>query len=366
MAPKMVPYLIKIKKLTPTQANILKQEMLAKGGEAAISYGAITHSVEFTDCLVAGTLAELKAALGKLKLQPFGFKELAEELEKALDNFEKTAPVLTLGKKTFNLAEKPLIMAILNLTPDSFYNGGQYNQVEAALKRAEEMLEEGADIIDLGGESSRPGAAPVSAEEEIQRVLPVLEKIYQKFKALISIDTTKAEVARRALDQGAVLVNDISALRSDPQMAGLAAKSGSAVVLMHLQGMPADMQVNPHYEDVVVEISDFFKERIALARSAGIREEKIILDPGIGFGKKLEHNLEILRNLASFKMFGRPILVGVSRKSLIGQILDLPLEERLEGSLGLAALAGASAANLLRVHDVKETRRVLKIVQALK
>lgn len=366
MTPKMVQFLIKIKKLKPAPANIIKQQALSVGGEAAMAYGVINNSVDFTDVILAATRTQLKNILEKLKLQAFGLKELAVEIEKDLNNFENFPPVLEIGGRIFNLKEKLLIMGVLNLTPDSFYNGSRYTLPESAVKKAEEMLKAGADLLDIGGESSRPGSEAVSEDEEIKRVVPVVEKIYREFSPLISIDTTKSAVAKAALDAGAVLVNDISALRFDSKMAATVAAAGVPVILMHMQGSPKNMQENPEYEDVVIEIIDFFKERINRARESGIPEEKIIIDPGIGFGKTLEHNLQIINYLFSFKVLGRPILCGHSRKSFIGKILDLPQPaDRLEGSSAVAAAAVKAGANILRVHDVPETARVVRTIQAL-
>jgi dihydropteroate synthase len=324
----------------------------------------INHSVDFSDVIIAATAAQLKIALEKLKMQAFGLKELAEALEEAVANFTKV-PTLEVGGRRLDLAQKPLIMGILNVTPDSFYDGGRYPTPEIALKKAEEMLTAGADIIDVGGESSRPGSKPVSEKDEQDRVIPIIEKISQKFKPPISIDTTKAAVAKAALEAGAAIINDISALRFDSRMAELASRSGAGLILMHLQGTPENMQTDPHYEDIICEISDFFKERIAFAVQAGIKKEQIILDPGIGFGKTVEHNLEIIRHLSSFKILGRPILVGLSRKSFIGKILGLEPKERLEGSLAAAVAAALNGAQILRVHDVGETIRAVKIIRAL-
>ncbi|HEY5648534.1 MAG TPA: dihydropteroate synthase [Nitrospiria bacterium] len=269
--------------------------------------------------------------------------------------------------REFNPARsnRVLLMGILNVTPDSFSDGGDFLRPEDALRRAEEMVRLGADILDVGGESSRPGAEPVPSEEESLRVVPVIEQISSKLDIPVSIDTTKADVARRALDAGAVMVNDISALRFDPEMAPLVARTGAAVALMHMKGSPRDMQKDPVYDDVLGEIGAFFRERAAFAEKNGIAPEKIILDPGIGFGKSVEHNLQILSNLEVFKELGYPLLVGPSRKSFIGRVLDLPVDERLEGTAAAAAVSVMKGAAILRVHDIKPMKRVVRLAEAM-
>jgi dihydropteroate synthase len=263
------------------------------------------------------------------------------------------------------LGERTLIMGILNLTPDSFSGDGIYENVEFATEVAEEMWENGADIIDIGGESTRPGAEPVTLEEELKRVIPVIKNLRKKIKIPISIDTYKAKVAEEAILQGANIVNDISGLGFDPGMKEVVSKYKIPVVIMHIKGTPKNMQLNPEYKDVVKEIIEYFKNRIELAKSCGIEEEKIIIDPGIGFGKTLEHNLEILRRLSEFKILNKPILVGTSRKSFIGKILNLPENERLEGTAATVAISIANGADIVRVHDVKEMKRVAKITDAI-
>jgi len=259
-----------------------------------------------------------------------------------------------------------LIMGILNVTPDSFSDGGRFLSPDAAVKRALIMEKEGADIIDVGGESSRPGAEPVPVEEELRRVIPVLERLRGKLRIPISIDTTKAEVAEAALRAGASIVNDTSALRFDPAMASVVAEFGAGLVLMHMLGTPKTMQQAPHYEDVVREVRDFLAERALYAQSQGIPREAIAVDPGIGFGKTVEHNLELLRRLPELVEFGFPVLVGPSRKSFIGAILGLGVEERLEGTLAACAVAVVRGADILRVHDVREVRRAADLALHLR
>ena len=258
-------------------------------------------------------------------------------------------------------------MGVLNVTPDSFYDKGKFFDLKLAVKHALDMECQGADIIDVGGESTRPGAVDVSQDEELRRVIPVIRAISKKVKAAISIDTRKAPVADAALEAGACIVNDISALRFDPKMPHVVAKYGAFVVLMHMKGTPRDMQLNPVYGDVVKDIIKSLKISIDLARRSGIKKNKIIIDPGIGFGKTVRHNLEILSKLGSFKELGYPLCIGTSRKSFIGKILGSKSpEDRLAGSLATAAVAVLNGADIIRVHDVGLTRRTVRVVDNIK
>lgn len=267
----------------------------------------------------------------------------------------------------FNLElhKRTYIMGILNRTPDSFSDGGRFISEEGAVSHGLRMASEGADIIDVGGESTRPGSAPVSAQEEIDRVMPVIKRLRGLVDIPISVDTSKAEVAREALNNGASMVNDITGLRGDSKMAGLVAERGVPIVVMHMKGTPRTMQLKPRYGDLIGEIIGSLKESISIAQTAGIDEEKIITDPGIGFGKTLEHNLVIIKELARFKSLGRPILIGVSRKSFIGQILGKGVTERLMGTASSAALSIYNGANILRVHDVKEMVEVARVADSI-
>jgi len=260
---------------------------------------------------------------------------------------------------------RTLIMGILNVTPDSFSDGGRFYNPEKALTRGLEMVEQGADIIDVGGESTRPGSMPVSAEEEIRRTVAVIETLRSKTDKLISIDTQKAEVARAALAAGADIINDVSAL-AGPGMAEVAAETGAGLVLMHMKGTPETMQINPRYDNAVASVREFLEERMAFAVSRGIAPEQIALDPGIGFGKTDEHNLALLNGIPSLTAFGRPVLIGVSRKSFIGRLLQRETAERLSGSLALAAFSIMRGAHILRVHDVKESCDVVGLMDKLR
>lgn len=260
---------------------------------------------------------------------------------------------------------RPLIMGILNVTPDSFYDGGRYLNIDDSLKHALEMVEDGADIIDVGGESTRPFSDPVDTQEELERVIPVIKAIRSRSDVIISIDTYKSEVAQRACDAGAGIINDISGLGFDSNMADTIASMGVYAVIMHIKGTPRDMQANPYYDDVISEIKGYFKNRIAFAESRGINKDKIILDPGIGFGKRIEDNLRIIKELGAFKDLGMPILIGTSMKSFIGRITESELNERMEGTLASIAISIWNGADIVRVHDVKKAFKVVKLVDAV-
>lgn len=260
----------------------------------------------------------------------------------------------------------PKIMGILNVTPDSFSDGGQFDSVASACSQAEAFLASGADIIDVGGESTRPFAEPVSEKEELARVIPAIRAIRARYSIPISIDTTKAEVARQALAAGAGIINDISALRKDPEMLRLVQETSVPVIIMHMQGTPGDMQVSPHYENVITDIQAFFRERLAWLAGNGVDSGRITLDPGIGFGKTLAHNLSILKHLAEFKDLGCPLLLGHSRKRFIGDITDLAVEERDLPTAVVSALACSSGVDIIRVHNVAATCTALQMVDAIR
>jgi dihydropteroate synthase len=263
--------------------------------------------------------------------------------------------------------ERALVMGIVNVTPDSFSDGGRFASREVAVAHALRLIEQGADLLDVGGESSRPGAQPVPLEEELARVLPVVRELAARTAMPISVDTTKAEVARQALEAGAHVINDITALQGDAAMAEVVRASGAGVVLMHMQGTPQTMQVNPTYQDVVAEVTAFLQTRLQAAADAGIAGEQVVLDPGFGFGKKTRHNLELMARLAEFQRLGRPVCLGVSRKGVFGKVLGRPLEQRLAGSLAAVCHALArDAAQIVRVHDVAETRDAVVLFDALR
>ena len=261
--------------------------------------------------------------------------------------------------------DKPLLMGIVNVTPDSFFDGGRFLDVESAVAHALRLVEEGADLLDVGAESTRPGAEIVNEAEECRRAIPVVAAIARAVTVPISIDTSKAVVAREALDAGAVLVNDVTALRGDPAMVDVVASVGAGIVLMHMQGTPQTMQRAPHYDDVIGEISEFFEERIRFAETHGIVRRQIILDPGIGFGKLLVHNLTLINQLRSFKQFECPLLVGVSQKAFLGQLVDRKVQERQWATAAAVAMAVDRGAGILRVHDVKTMKDVVEVAAAI-
>lgn len=269
------------------------------------------------------------------------------------------------GRYRLQCSERPLLMGVLNATPDSFFDGGSYESVAAAVARAKHMVDEGADIIDIGAESSRPGSEPITETEELRRLMPILEAVHDAVCVPLSVDTTKSGVARRAVQAGAAIVNDISAMTFDSDMARVVSESRAAVVLMHMQGVPHTMQRAPRYGDVVSEVHAFLADRIRAAEATGISRKQIILDPGIGFGKLLEHNLLLLARLNMLKDLDRPLLVGISRKGFIGQILHRSVEDRLFGTAAAVALAVREGAAILRVHDVAAMRDVVRTAAAI-
>jgi dihydropteroate synthase len=274
--------------------------------------------------------------------------------------------VWRLPDRTLQLGRRPLVMGIVNVTPDSFSDGGRYAGPEAAVAGALELVSQGADLLDVGGESTRPGAVPVAADEELARVLPVVEALAGRAGVPVSVDTAKAVVARECLRRGAQVINDVTALAGDPDMAAVVRDAGAGAILMHMQGTPATMQVAPSYGDVVEAIASFFAARLQALQGAGLEPERLVLDPGIGFGKTLAHNLELLARLGELQRLGRPVCLGVSRKGFLGKVLGRPVGERLAGSLAVAAYAAVrGTAQVLRAHDVRETRDVVRMIAAV-
>jgi len=360
-------YLFEVDGIDTRAANILKQDAISVGGDCAVPRKASSFEKGLWKVLLVVNGRELERLIDKLKLQPFGLKELSGELKRALEGYLKNSFVIRYRGRELSL-EKPVIMGILNATPDSFSDGGRYTSVDRALKRAEEIISQGGKIVDVGGESTRPGAPPVPLDEELRRVIPVVREIRKRLgdDFFISVDTYKAEVARQALLEGADMVNDISGMRFDPEMADVVSSSGCPVVIMHIKGTPRDMQKNPCYNDVVSEICDYFEERLSFALERGIGRDKIILDPGIGFGKRLEDNLCILKRFSEFRVFGFPLLIGTSRKSFIGAVTGVEEpQKRLAGSLASIVPAFYGGAKIFRVHDVAESFRFLKLLQAV-
>ncbi|MFP4056315.1 MAG: dihydropteroate synthase [Candidatus Brocadiia bacterium] len=292
-------------------------------------------------------------------------RSLADAVRATIDAWRRERFTLGCGGQALELGRRTLVMGIVNVTPDSFSDGGAFLDPAAAIEHGRRLAEEGADILDIGGESTRPGAQAVDAETECQRVLPVVQALARELDLPISIDTSKASVAARALGAGASMLNDVTALRGDPQMADLAARSGAPLVLMHMQGTPRSMQEAPHYDDLMGEILAYLRQGMAMALDAGVGEEQVAVDPGIGFGKTVGHNLEILRRLAELRSLGCPILLGTSRKSVIGAVLGLPLERRLLGTAATVAYGIARGAHVVRVHDVAAMRQVARMSDAM-
>ena len=273
-----------------------------------------------------------------------------------------TPSVIQCGQRKLDLTS-PQVMGILNVTPDSFSDGGQFSHLDAAIERAKQMAEQGATIIDIGGESTRPGAHEVSVEDELERVIPLIEAVRANSDLVISVDTSKAEVMRQAINAGADLVNDVRALQN-PETLEVLAESDVAICLMHMQGLPRVMQDNPRYDDVIEDIANFLAKRIEACVAAGIDKSRLILDPGFGFGKTLRQNYQLLAHFNQFSRFGLPLLAGMSRKSMIGNLLENSVQERLAGSLSAAIIATQNGAAIIRVHDVKETVDALKVLNA--
>jgi len=366
MRPKMSYLKVLLEGIECKVANILKQEMLSIGGDVAVSRGSVGCSVEKTDALILGTEKQIRALAGKIAFQPFGLKEMAGELDELLTNMARTRFRLTTPERTIEIADRTLIMGILNRTPDSFSDGGVYEDIETAVKRGIALEEEGADILDVGGESSRPGSDAVSAAEERERVIPLIEALKKHLTIPISIDTTKAEIARIAVESGAEIINDISAMQSDDRMPSTVARYGVPLVMMHMRGTPKTMQRGDlSYVSLRGEIIDFLRARIEAAEAAGIDRENIVVDPGIGFGKSPDDNLRLIKYLGEFKTLGRPVLVGVSRKAFIGVITGGEPLERRDGTIAAVVASVINGANIVRVHDAAVIKKAAALTDAI-
>jgi dihydropteroate synthase len=319
-----------------------------------------------SDVVLTGTPDQLKRFVRSFTPHNVFPKNFPIKLHSLLDNYLRSDYKIDCSGKILDLENRTHIMGILNVTPDSFSDGGLYVDAEKASVRAREMAEQGADIIDIGGESTRPGAEPLSDEEELGRIIPVIERLAAELSVPLSVDTYKATVAKKALEAGASIINDISGLRFSPDMAKIAADYGAAVVIMHIKGTPRDMQQNPVYDDVVAEVMSYLADGIAIAVRAGVDREKILIDPGIGFGKALEHNLTLLSRLDEFRSLGRPIVLGTSRKKFIGTILGIPVpERRVDGTAATVALGIERGASVVRVHDVVRMAQVARMTDAI-
>ncbi len=363
MSSKSVFRIIKLENVTAKAANLLKQTFLAKGGEAAIARGCADLSIDQTNVLICATLKQYKLALNQLKLQPWGLPVLANEIEKILtiDNTDVQREYKWSNCKLSLIPGRTIIMGILNVTPDSFSDGGKFNTIEKSLQRVEQMIAEGVDIIDIGAESTRPygNSRKISAAEEIERLMPILERILSVGSIPISIDTYKASVAEAALRAGAHIINDIWGLQADADMAAVIAKYRVPVVVMHNNN-------NSEYnEDVMSHILTFLQNSIKIGLKAGIDQQNFIVDPGIGFGKTAIQNLQIMTKLYQLKALGCPILLGSSRKRFLGQVMDLDVSERVEGTAATVTIGIQQGVNIIRVHDVKQMVRVARTTEAI-
>ena len=344
-------------------ANIIKQSMLSIGGDVAVHRGVVSGKVETSDCVIMGDRRHFKLLADKLMLQA-GLELLAQGIREQV--FSEGGPLkLNLCGKGLEWRELPVIMGILNVTPDSFSDGGKYLDPGTALQHALEMVRQGAQIIDVGGESSRPGSPSVDAREELSRIAPIIKELATDLSIPISIDTTKAVVARAALQEGATIINDISALRSDPDMMNLAYETGCGVILMHMRGTPKTMQDDTSYKDIIGDIYTFLDERIEACLTAGISPASIIVDPGLGFGKDLQGNLAIMRHISEFKSLHVPVMAGHSRKSFIGTILDCTIDQREEGTDTITAWAALNGVDMVRVHNCMHAHRVRSVIRAI-
>jgi dihydropteroate synthase len=365
MKGKTLHYNLKVEGIDPRTANLLKQEMLSVGGDAALDRRGLDCSSSSTGALLMGTEKQFEKLFSKLEqypdLHPFG-----QSLREILRNLSRAHYTIRCRKRTFTLGKRTLLMGVLNVTPDSFSDGGLFFDKETAIARGLKMVEEGADFIDIGGESTRPGSKPLGLEEELRRVIPVIEFLAKEVDAPISIDTYKSTVAKKAIEAGAQIINDISGLQFDPSLSQVAAKEDVPLVLMHIRGNPETMQKNILYKSLFSEIIQYLKDSIQRAESAGVESEQIIIDPGIGFGKTVEDNLLILKNLQEFKILGKPLLLGTSRKRFIGKILNADVTERLEGTLSSIVVGVLNGAHIIRCHDVIQAKRAIAIADAVR
>jgi dihydropteroate synthase len=357
--------LIKICNLTSVQANIIKQTALSAGSDAAVHREVITCNVKNSDLLLAGSISEIENICLKLKNQQFGLSKISDEILEIL--FPKKILPLKIRGKNFLWGKKTYIMGILNITPDSFSDGGIYMDTEIAVLKALEMINSGADIIDVGGESTRPFSLEVPPEEQIKRVIPVIEKIRDLNPDIpMSIDTRHSKTAKCALENGADIINDVSGLQWDEKMVTIASEFNVPIIITHSQGSPETMQITPFYSENVIDA--VYKELYKITNKAlncGIRQENIIIDPGIGFGKTLEHNIELIKRIGEFKSLSFPILMGISRKSVISKLIDALPDEREEANISLGTYSAVNGADILRVHDVKSHYKAFKVLDSI-
>jgi dihydropteroate synthase len=362
MAGKPIGRALKIENIPLPVAHILKQEMLSVGGDASVHRSVIVNKIEATDILLLGTLRQLQQLSHKILTQPFGLKDLGRNLKAVLEALEpQKQRVFACRGKELILGERTLVMGILNVTPDSFSDGGRYADLDRALEQAEKLIQEGADILDIGAESTRLNNKEVTAEEEWYRLGPVLKALIPQIKVPISVDTYKAEVAEKALQAGAHIINDVWGLQKDKDMARVAGQYQAPVIVMH-------NQLGTNYQNLMGDIFAYLQRSIQLAEEHGLSGDQIIIDPGIGgaaFGKTLEYDLEIMSRLEEFKALGHPILLGTSRKSMIGNTLNLPVDQRVEGTLATSVVGVAAGVDIIRVHDVEANRRAVQMADAI-
>jgi len=350
---------IKIKRLTPPQANILKQEALASGMDAAVGRGAVSCSVEYTDALLMGTRLQYLKLLEKLKLQPYSLAYIAKDIENFLKYERAENLVLSMG--TLSLSE-PILMSILNITPDSFSDGGEFLNVDAYKKRIDFTKNSGVNVIDIGGESTRPGSKPVSADDELDRISDAVDYALEN-ELIVSVDTYKHKVAEKMLEKGAHIINDISGFHFDPDMPKVCSDYNAAVCLMHTSDTPDKMQQKTDYNNILEDIKKNLFESVEKALKAGIKAESIIIDPGFGFGKKLDDNYLILKYLQEFREMGFFLLVGVSRKSMVNNVTNQSPDESVWGSKIIEAISIANGADIIRTHDVREGLQMLSLMK---
>jgi dihydropteroate synthase len=354
---------IKLEGVDTRAANLMKTCIETLGGALAMRKEAEEFTVRETDIIVSGSRRTLSLLVTRLRGEPFGLDGIAAEIEACISS---GARLMSWAGRVLDFTRKTYVMGILNCTPDSFYPASRNETLREAMKSAREMIGAGVDIIDVGGESSRPGSDPIEPEEEIRRVIPVVQAIRRESDIMISVDTRRKEIAERALDAGADIINDISGLKRNEELARLLARRKVPVVLMHMRGSPKTMQKQVSYKNTISEILRELQPSIAAALGAGIAPEMIIVDPGIGFGKRAQDNVRIIRELASLKSLNFPILIGLSRKGFIGEILDRPVEKRLIGTVTANTLAIINGANIIRVHDVGDAVEMVKIIDSVR
>ena len=372
LSPKTIHAAFKIEGIKSWEANIIKQQLLSLGSDAALERKALIKNIK-TSILIFGNLSQLKKLSEKLKDQPFTLKEVSQSISAYLDSLGQKEFIFEARGKVLKI-KKPIICGIINVTEDSFsgdglMDKGQNSKLKVqklALEKAEEMVKAGARIIDVGGESTRPFSSPIKAGDEIKKVVLVLKVLRKEFKKVfLSVDTYKYPVAKAAVSEGVDIINDITALGNSPQMESLIRRYKLGCILMHMKGKPQTMQVSPSYKDVTAEIIDFFKERLKFCYKKGIKKSQILIDPGIGFGKRIEDNVKIINELYKFKILGLPIFLGLSRKSFIGKILNAGTKDCLVGTIAASMISLTNGANVLRVHDVRETAQAIKVASKI-